>query len=432
MIGGHMKSSFVALVAAAGLVGGIASAQAADLGGDCCADLEERVAELEATAARKGNRKVSLTVSGFVHEAVLFWDDGFESNIYQGTNLVAQTRFRFVGNAKINADWSAGYLLELGAVGSALDALNQAVDDAGGGVSVRHSAWWLQSKQLGKFWVGQTSTATDGITEINLANLGHFEGQNVGAMVGGFQARTAGGGLGPRLNVFMGGGNAGGSAARDAAQLGEGNRQNVVKYETPTFAGFSASAAWGEDDMWDVALRYAGEFSGFKIAAGVGYQQYTDIGPNERNCVQSGVAPDVDCSQLGASGAVMHVPTGLFVHGVYGIRMDDNVGPGLDDTSTQWLVMAGIEKNWFGIGKTTLYGLYQQWDIGSTNAGAGLGFASLEMTSWGLGMNQQIDAAAMDLYIQYRTYDPEGRTPAGATQVFEDFQALTAGGRIQF
>jgi hypothetical protein len=27
---------------------------AADLGGDCCADLEERVAELEATTARKG------------------------------------------------------------------------------------------------------------------------------------------------------------------------------------------------------------------------------------------------------------------------------------------------------------------------------------------------------------------------------------------
>jgi len=40
------------------------SANAADLGGDCCADLEERVAELEATIARKGNRKVSLTLSG--------------------------------------------------------------------------------------------------------------------------------------------------------------------------------------------------------------------------------------------------------------------------------------------------------------------------------------------------------------------------------
>ena len=49
-------------------------AKAADLGGDCCADLEERVAELEATTVRKGNRKVSLTLSGHVNQAILFSD----------------------------------------------------------------------------------------------------------------------------------------------------------------------------------------------------------------------------------------------------------------------------------------------------------------------------------------------------------------------
>ena len=64
------SSSKLALMAAAGiLVGGVSmgSAKAADLGGDCCADLEERVAELEATTARKGNRKMSLTVNGQVY-----------------------------------------------------------------------------------------------------------------------------------------------------------------------------------------------------------------------------------------------------------------------------------------------------------------------------------------------------------------------------
>ena len=39
-------------------------AKAADLGGDCCSDLEDRVAELEATTARKGNKKVSVTLYG--------------------------------------------------------------------------------------------------------------------------------------------------------------------------------------------------------------------------------------------------------------------------------------------------------------------------------------------------------------------------------
>jgi hypothetical protein len=37
------------------VLSGSVSAKAADLGGSC-ADLEERVAELEATTARKGNR----------------------------------------------------------------------------------------------------------------------------------------------------------------------------------------------------------------------------------------------------------------------------------------------------------------------------------------------------------------------------------------
>ena len=62
------------------------AARAADLGGDCCADLEERVAELEATTVRKGNKKVSVTLYGKVNKAVLFWDDGAEKNIYAVDN----------------------------------------------------------------------------------------------------------------------------------------------------------------------------------------------------------------------------------------------------------------------------------------------------------------------------------------------------------
>ena len=67
-VGGRIN---FALVLGLGLFIAAAPASAADLGGDCCADIEERIAELEATAARKGNRKVSASVSGHVNEAVL-------------------------------------------------------------------------------------------------------------------------------------------------------------------------------------------------------------------------------------------------------------------------------------------------------------------------------------------------------------------------
>jgi hypothetical protein len=55
--------------AALGLFVGVGTSQAADLGGNCCADLEERIAELEATAARKGNRKMSLTIGSSIAKA---------------------------------------------------------------------------------------------------------------------------------------------------------------------------------------------------------------------------------------------------------------------------------------------------------------------------------------------------------------------------
>ena len=59
MFGGIGKAGWATILVTGGLILGTSvSAQAADLGGDCCGDLEERIAELEATTARKGNRKV--------------------------------------------------------------------------------------------------------------------------------------------------------------------------------------------------------------------------------------------------------------------------------------------------------------------------------------------------------------------------------------
>src|SRR5690606_10530605 len=100
-----------------------APALAADLngvGGNCCADLEERVAELEATTARKDNRKVSLTVYGQVNYAILDvnvdtpWEGVGFSDTTITNNSNAQSRVGFKGSANINADWSAGFVVELG------------------------------------------------------------------------------------------------------------------------------------------------------------------------------------------------------------------------------------------------------------------------------------------------------------------------------
>ena len=118
--GGLTKtSSRIAIAAALGLViGGFAfkatPARAADLGGDCCADLEERVAELEATTVRKGNKKVSVTLSGWVVKSFNWWDDGDLDSAFVGDKgYDLGSRFAITGSATIAPGWSAGFNLTM-------------------------------------------------------------------------------------------------------------------------------------------------------------------------------------------------------------------------------------------------------------------------------------------------------------------------------
>jgi hypothetical protein len=129
------------------LVGGESwrPAAAADLGDNCCADLEERMAELEATAVRKGNRRVSLTLSGQVVRSMLYWNDEFQSDIYSVDNVLNTSRFRFVGSARINQEVQAGFMMELDMrLGARSNQVNQFDDDgiSGSGGILGGAALW--------------------------------------------------------------------------------------------------------------------------------------------------------------------------------------------------------------------------------------------------------------------------------------------------
>lgn len=450
------------------VLGGATSANAADLGGNCCADLEERIAELEATTVRKGNRKVSLEVSGHVNEAILFWDAGNESNVYQGTNDVARTRVRFKGEAKIDADWKAGYLIELGLRTNRLSRTDQDIADAFvREFDVRHATWFVDSKSMGKLWVGLTSQATDGITEVNTANTTHFARNSLSKWNGGFFLVLPDGTQTNRRWRDLQ--SADGASGDNVA--GEGDRRNEVRYDSPEFMGFKASAAWGSDDFWDVALRYSGELSGFKLAAGIGYAEYTDFSGNGPDTSLRGCAgrssfsgdSDQDCNSLGLSASIMHIQSGLFVTGSYGVKQDDlrkgvfadqGVLSGVNDEDKHYWIQAGLEQKFIELGKTTVYGEYFKADTGSQigdengkvrtfndfGTCAGDCFArNAQAEYWGVGLNQHIEKAAMDLYIGYRHHEGDvtlGDTGAPGTTVgtvsIKDLDMVLTGAQIKF
>lgn len=433
-----------ALVAVAGiLVWGASSAQAADLGGNCCADLEERIAELEATTARKGNRKVSLTISGWVNEAVFFWDDGTESNVYVGTNDLERSRVKFSGEAKISDDWSAGYTLEIGIRGANSSAFSQTSTASVNSLDVRKSNWFLKSKTFGKLTVGQEGTATyhllDDADIANTRNYSDAEAATV-AMA--------------QFGLRVGGSAVNGLQWRDLTQgfnndtPGQDGRRNIVRYDTPAFAGFAATAAWGEDDIWDVALTYKGEVGDFKLLGRIGYGESTD----SVGAACSSVTP-LDCKWWGVAGSIMHAPTGLYVYGGYGEQqVDDEDGlvpagalVAADGTDTTWFIQAGIEQKFVPLGKTTIFGEYRKDDAGSNLtkstqntlppnpvADPAYYIQSSDIDFWAAGVVQNIESAAMDLYVIYRHAEGDFTNGQGVKSDLDDFDMVISGARIQF
>jgi predicted porin len=417
MYGGVWGASF-ALALGMGLSMAAAPTRAADLGGDCCADLEERVAELEATTARKGNRKVSLTVSGWVNEAVFFWDDGTERNVYVGTNKLEQSRFKFAGEAKIDKDLSAGYTLEIGVVANDSGSWDQDSPSRNSGVfTLRKSNWWVKSKTYGKLTVGLEGTSTYHLLDdADFTQTRSFaDALGAGVALGSFRTRSNGA-VGPRWSEIMRG--------YDNSTPGQSGRRNIVRYDSPEFGGFVATASWGEDDLWDVALIYKGEFKDFKLAGRIGYGNSTD--PTASNC--GGTAVDFECEWGGAAATLQHTPTGLYLYGGYGQQTIKSLPGTLDKDSTTWFVQPGIEKKWNDLGKTTVFGEYRHDEAGA-NQGTSLG---ADLTFWAAGVAQGIEKADMLLYALYRHGDGEYVTAAGALTKLDDFDLVITGAKLNF
>jgi hypothetical protein len=465
------KISLTAMAVSAGMVLGMTSALAADLGGNCCADLEERVAELEATTVKKGTRKTSLELWGQVNQAITFWDDGGRSNAnigYGNHNL--QTRFGLRGNAKIGGEYSAGYSLVLDIADKARTSTFSQVGDTGGSklglrnddyaMRLRDANWWMESSRLGRVTVGRiTSEVASGTPD--MGGISHAVGDSIGCNGGGLRFRTSAGALTANsLGSYTDGGCAGPWA----------NRLQGVKWQSPTLAGFQFLATFGPNikkesapldgavtnfgNEWGIGARYAGEFNGVRIAANAGYQ-VDDLNREENNYAEgAGGNFTSGRSRLGNIGlGLMHVPTGLFAQGEYsGIRyaVQNTLAPFAltdDRSASRWHIQAGITRNWFGIGNTSLYGEYMRSEnfffaTNSYNTAAfavstgspitgNLALSGDKITTWGIGANQRIDAAAMDLYINYRNHkasDPNGAAAAG----LKDISVVTTGAIIRF
>lgn len=423
------------------LLASASQAGAADLAGNCCADLEERIAELEATTARKGNRKVTLTVSGYVAHEVTWWDDGGESNVYvHGMGPTQATHLKFVGQAQISPGWTAGYTIRLqnlednafGRNAATGAAMNQNNADFSTGLNTQMSYWFIQSKDLGKVSVGrQAHAAKSAAMFTDQSGTQVIDNYTFLAGFPQFLVRSAGD-LAPSVTwgqfafCYQQGVPLGGDC--------NGIVMNGVRYDTPAIAGFTASASWGEDDFWEVGLRYSGELSGFKIALGTGYSVFTD--ENLAGPLPTGSHKDSDYFQAG--GYVQHIATGLFLHAAYGHEDNSDTRIGVaqlqPEDGTHWYLKSGVRKKWTDLGATIVYGDYAEY-LDQIGPGAlALGVTDSTLRRYGGGIAQEFDAAALTIYFKYQHYDLDiaGAALNAGLVEFDSADFVSFGGLINF
>ncbi len=371
-------------------------------------DLEDRVMALETSTARKGNRQMSLKVSGLINHAVFGFDDGAERNTYQTSNLYTGPRLRFEGEAIINADWQAGFKLYTNVFSATSFTVTQNDDDdqiVPGGIFARRMVWYLENKDAGRISIGRTAPGVDNLIYGTTSNL--FAPSSSDILLGSslaFRNSATGAltGITPlSLTSFL-------------FTL----RRNVALYTSPVINGVTFRAGYGEDDTWGLSAYYANTHGDFNVKARAGYFADSD------NTNGSGNAPDFD--EVKGLVSFLHKPSGVFVDALHLHRSFEAKpgGPSPNDFDYTYGRLGWIAKL-NGLGRTVFFGEAARGvgglegvDSPGFTAAGGLGqtrdITDTTLDRWGVGVSQNIDIASMEFYVGYHNLKLDVETAAGA------------------
>jgi hypothetical protein len=340
----------------------------------------------------------------------------------------------------------------------------------------------LENKTVGRLTVGRiTNSGQNGFIDLGGTSAG--VGSDPGCDGGGFSFRR-------KDTNLLSGTTVGNLVFNCGGPIGI--RMEGIKYTSPTVAGFIFDASIGEalkaetstvdnpaGQLTNVGrvmgwnLKYAGEFSGYRIAAGVGGEYSRSNEDDSTGFVSAdsvvplgatslGIKPtnaSADNAYIAGALSLMHVPSGLFAQGHYtrlsvGAQNPISGAFDSDKDATRWDIQAGIAKNWFGIGNTVLYGEYNEHknfrfanDTYTCTAPAGVAGSNCvtaasnapdqlkgdSLRIWGLGLVQNVDAAATELYVSWRHFEAKDPgTTATAGPGLKDLDIVMTGARVKF
>jgi hypothetical protein len=183
-----------------------------------------------------------------------------------------------------------------------------------------------------------------------------------------------------------------------------------------------AICADGTVNFWDTALRYAGEFSGIRIAAAASACQGFGTASEQ----VGGFEGKTTLGTLFTGGVRIIVPVNL-----NGFMMMPSAGVGWGIGNVK------IEAAPFESDRSWRSGPYfelgvafplSNWTGGTTPTTGGAANERI----WGAGTTQNINAAATELYLNYKRWDAGDQTLDGGARTDTVFNLYTAGVRAKF
>lgn len=343
-----------------------------------------------------GQPKVKLVLSGQVNKALLFADDGNTSRKMIVDNPAASTRINFSAEAPVTADFSFGaqHEAEIPTNNASVVTLqgNGDYNQASRSFVARKSEVMMTHKRFGKLSLGQGSTATDGVIEADLSNTAVSGNYADSALVGA-------------AILFYNSGTkttSGSPAVGDVFNTLNGGNEDRVRYDTPTFAGFTGSVAGVSGGASDAALAYSGKIGAFELAATVGYYNSNSI------------STTVD-HRLSGSASVLH-SSGLSLT-VAGGKQEFKAAS--RDNGTSLYGKLGYTAKIFGVGPTNFgidYGVYD--DYGQNGD---------EAKTYSIGAVQQFESIGSQVYILGKVYELD-RTATS----YDDIKLVMTGIRVAF
>lgn len=339
-----------------------------------------------------GNDKVSAKIYAQVNRGILAIDDGQGQDAFFVDNDASSTRIGFTGDVQATDDVSIGTKIEVQMESNSTASVSQTSDRGIGGASFteRHLDLYVQSKQYGKLSLGQGDTASNGASEIDLSGTELVGYSAVNDMAGGVLFSTE---SGPLSAVTVG------SVFSNMDGL---SRDDRIRYDTPSFAGFTLSGSLVAGGAGDVALRYSGDHGGTKVAAGVAYAN------------QSSISSTVDTTVNGSLSVLFE--NGLNLTAAAGMR--EASGTSRDDPMFYY-GKVGYRANFFPVGITALSVDLGQYDDVAANGD--------EALAAGLQLVQSLNDFGTELYLGYRFYQLDR-----AATSLEDINAVLTGARVKF